>query len=239
MAEPAAAASLATMVVIGLVGSGHCIGMCGGIATGLGLASRERRGIALVVGYNLGRITSYAMAGALVATLGYWGSRYLALGPALRIAAGLILILMGLYVSGWWPVLVRLEKLGARLWKYIQPLGSHVMPVTGIGRALVLGMVWGWLPCGLVYTALAYAAASGGTLEGALTMAAFGLGTAPAMVAGGLLSRSVVKVFQSRYVRIVMAALMIVFGLWTLATTVSHTGHGSGDSAGMNQHSHH
>ena len=238
MVDPSPAFSLATLFMIGLAGSSHCIGMCGGIATGLGFAGRGAGGVSLVLAYNLGRIASYAVAGALVAGLGYWGSSYLSLAPVLRAVAGVILILMALYLAGWWPVLVHLEKAGARVWQYIRPLGARFMPVTGAGQALALGMVWGWLPCGLVYTALAYAAAQGHPLDGALAMAAFGLGTAPAMVAGGVFSRSLVRFVQARAVRVVMAVVMLAVGLWTLYAVASHLQPGSAQHAGGHHHSH-
>lgn len=243
MTEQAQTLSLAAMFMIGLLGSGHCVGMCGGIASALGFATRGRRGVLLVCGYNLGRIASYSMAGALAALAGYWGSSYLSLGPALRIAAGVILILMGLYLAGWWRVLVHLEKTGARLWRHIQPLGKKVMPVNSLAKALALGMVWGWLPCGLVYTALVYAATSGSAVDGTAMMAAFGLGTAPAMIAGGVFSRSLAGFLQARPVRLLMALAMIVFGLWTLASVAAHWQHGSSvetrGASGQPHHHHH
>jgi len=226
------------MAAIGLLGSGHCVGMCGGIATGLGFAARGRSGLPLVLGYNLGRILSYTVAGALVASLGYWGSRYLALGPLLRMLAGVILILMGLYLVGWWRALAYLERAGARLWRHIQPLGKGLLPVTSFPHALGLGVVWGWLPCGLVYTALAYAATAGSAGEGALLMAAFGLGTAPAMVAGGVFSGTLKRVLQARPLRMAMAAMMIGFGVWTLVGGISHRHADPAAGAAMESHHH-
>ena len=234
--------SLLALFLIGLAGSGHCVGMCGGIATGLGLATEGKRSWPLVAGYNLGRVASYALAGALVATLGYWGKSYLAAGPALRIAAGVILILMGLYLADVWRALVVLEKAGAGLWKIIQPLGTALMPVRTLPRALALGMVWGWLPCGLVYSALAYSAASASPAYGALMMVAFGAGTAPAMLVGGLFSGAMKRFLQARPVRLLMAVLMVVFGLWTLYSGVAHMNHTSSPQSGgegMEHHHHH
>jgi len=228
------------MASIGLLGAGHCVGMCGGILSALGFASREGAGVRLMLGYNLGRITSYAAAGALVGLLGQWGSTYLALGPALRIASGVILVLMGCYLGGWWRVLVHLEKLGNRFWKHIQPLGKNLLPVHSLPQALALGMLWGALPCGLVYTALTYAATSAQVSEGLLLMAAFGLGTAPAMVAGGLLAGRLKVLLTKQSVRAVMAVAMIAFGVWTLASVAMHAQHSqaSGDSHGSHHHHH-
>ena len=239
MADPSFLLSLIAMTSIGLLGAGHCVGMCGGIVSALGFASREGGSVRLMLGYNLGRITSYAAAGALVALLGQWGSTYLALGPVLRVASGVILVLMGCYLGGWWRVLVHLERLGSRFWKYIQPLGQSLLPVRSLPQALALGMLWGALPCGLVYTALAYAAASAEVSNGMLLMVAFGLGTTPAMVAGGLLAGRLKVLLQRQSVRAVMAVVMIVFGIWTLASVAMHGQHSraSGDSHG-NHHYH-
>lgn len=245
MTEPL---SLLAMLVIGLLGSGHCVGMCGGIASGLGfassgkvasaenvgsaenIASERTRGPQLVLGYNLGRILSYGLAGVLVASLGYWGREFLALGPVLRILAGVILVLMGLYLAGWWNILVYLERAGAGLWRRLQPLGRPLLPVRGVGQAVLLGMLWGWLPCGLVYTALAYAATAQSPAQGGLMMVFFGLGTAPAMVAGGLFSARIRQLLQGRHLRQLMALAMIAFGVWTLASVAIHSGHDGANS---------
>lgn len=238
MLEQLAPASLLAMFAVGLLGSGHCVGMCGGIATGLGFAAQGQRTGALVVAYNLGRIASYAIAGALAATLGGWGQEYLALGPVLRLAAGVILVLMGLYLADWWRALVQLEKLGAHLWRRIQPLSKRLLPVQTLPHAIALGMLWGWLPCGLVYTALAFAIAAPSPLQGAATMVAFGVGTMPAMVAGGLFSGALRRFFQAKTVRMTMALAMIAFGVWTIATSMNHQHHGAGAN-GNDSHQHH
>ena len=238
MVDQYQSASLLAMFMIGLVGSGHCVGMCGGITTALGLAAESRRSVPLVVGYNLGRVLSYALAGAIVATLGRWGESVLALGPVLRIAAGVILVLMGLYLADWWKLLVKLEKLGAHVWTRLQPLSTRWLPITSLPRAIAVGAVWGWLPCGLVYTALVYAATSAETLDGALMMFAFGLGTAPAMLAGGLFSGAMKGFMQARPVRVMMALLLIGFGTWTTASGISHWQHAAGTENGGN-HQHH
>jgi len=235
--------SVFAMFMIGLLGSGHCVGMCGGIATGLGFAAQGKRSFVLITGYNLGRIFSYAFAGLLVASLGYWGSQYLALGPILRIFAGIILVLMGFYLAGWWRILVYLEKAGARLWRLIQPLGKKLLPVKTFSHALALGMLWGWLPCGLVYTALAYAATSASPFAGAAMMLAFGLGTAPAMIAGSAFSDTLRKFIQTKHIRSLMALMMIAFGVWTLLDSAAHIKPLSGGeldgTQGGGHHQHH
>jgi len=239
MIEQAQPVSLAIMFMVGLMGSGHCVGMCGGIATGLGLAAKGKKSPLLVVGYNLGRIISYAIAGILVATLGYWGRDYLALGPWLRIVAGVILLLMGLYLAGWHSSLAWLERLGSYLWKKIQPLGNRLMPVESVVHAVGLGLIWGWLPCGLVYTALAYSATAPDPLSGGAMMVAFGLGTAPAMIAGGLFSTTIKPVLQTKTFRRLMAVVMIGFGCWTLYGSVGHMLSMGDNAEGMESHHDH
>lgn len=222
MTDAVQSASIVSMFVIGLLGAGHCVGMCGGIATALGFTSQGNKSTLLSAGYNVGRIASYAMAGALVASLGYWGKTYLLLGPWLRITAGVLLILMGCYLANWWRVLISLEKVGNCLWQRLRPLGNRLLPVTGLKQALLLGMVWGWLPCGLVYAALAYAATADTPPLGALMMCAFGIGTTPAMLIGSLASERVRHVLQGIWQRRVMAVIMIGFGVWSVNIGMQH-----------------
>lgn len=239
MIEQAQPLSLLLIFMIGLMGSGHCVGMCGGIATGLGLAAQGKKSPLLVVGYNLGRIISYGLAGVLVALLGYWGRDYLALGPWLRVLAGIILLLMGVYLAGWHSSLAWLEKAGSHLWRKIQPLGNRLMPVKSLSQALGLGLVWGWLPCGLVYTALAYSATAPDPISGGAMMIAFGLGTAPAMIAGGLFSTTIKPILQTSTFRRLMALVMIGFGCWTIYGSLSHMSVFGDNSGAMESHHHH
>lgn len=212
-------ASATVLFLVGLLGAGHCVGMCGGITAALGMAGGGETApgrIGLVLGYNLGRIGSYACAGLLAGGLGFLGDGYLALGPLLRGLAALLLILMGLYLGGWWSLLGRLEQIGAGVWRRVQPLGQKLLPVTGPGTALLLGGLWGWLPCGLVYSALAYAASSAHPVDGAILMMSFGLGTLPVMLVGGLFSRNLAATLQKKDLRQLLGIGIIAFGLWTL-----------------------
>lgn len=207
------------LFTMGLLGSTHCIGMCGGITTALGMAVQGRGArdrVTLTLLYNLGRIASYAAAGLLVALIGALGRDYLALGPILRVLAGIFMVVLGLYIAGWWRGLVRLEHLGQHVWKYLQPVGQRLLPVTGPGRALALGAIWGWLPCGLVYSALVLALAMASPWQGAVGMVFFGLGTLPVMLIMGLASGGVLRRLQSRGVRSAAGVMLIVFGLWQL-----------------------
>ncbi|RLA44987.1 MAG: sulfite exporter TauE/SafE family protein [Gammaproteobacteria bacterium] len=207
--------AMAAMFGIGLLGVGHCVGMCGGIASALSFAD-QKGATHLIVAYNVGRIFSYGCAGAIISSLGYVGSHYLELAPILRGIAGVLLISMGLYLAGWWQGLTWLERAGLVLWKRLQPLAQRLLPVRSLGSAMTLGLMWGWLPCGLVYTALAYAATAASPLMGMAQMVAFGLGTLPAMVLGGVAMGGLAGVLQSRNFRRLFALLLIAYGIWTL-----------------------
>ncbi len=229
--------SVTSMFLIGLLGSGHCVGMCGGIVAALGFAAdSDQSRWPIILTYNLGRITSYGLMGALVGLLGYYGDQFLSLGPWLRGFAGILLVLMGLYIAGWWRILAQLEKAGQHVWKRIQPLSKGLFKVRSIGKGFLFGMLWGWLPCGLVYSALAYAGASATPVAGGLAMIAFGVGTMPAMFAGGVFSTQLRTLLQGRLLRAVMALILIAFGGWTIWSALAHS-HGSHSShGGHNSH---
>ncbi|WP_369959417.1 sulfite exporter TauE/SafE family protein [Pseudomonas benzenivorans] len=218
------APQLLSALILGLLGGGHCLGMCGGLMGALTLAIpaelRARR-LRLLLGYNLGRILSYALAGLLLGLAG-WA---LASSPAalgLRVLAALLLIAMGLYLAGWWSGLTRIEALGGGLWRHIQPLTRRFMPVTDLPKALVLGALWGWLPCGLVYSTLLWAASQGDALDSAALMLAFGLGTLPVLLASGLAAERLTALLRRRGVRTAGGLLVILFGLWTLPGPHQH-----------------
>lgn len=226
IAEPL---SYTTAFVIGLLGGAHCIGMCGGIMNALSFAIPEQqrtRGqvTSILILYNFGRIASYSIAGALVGLLGgYLQQTGSQIGPALRIFAGLMLIAMGLYLAGWWRGLIYLEKLGGYIWKYLQPVGRRLMPVTKPSQALFLGFIWGWLPCGLVYSALTWSVTASHWQQSSLIMFCFGLGTLPAMLLTGTFAHQVKLWIQKTTVRNIAAILIMAFGIWTMAWTISHS----------------
>ena len=212
--------TLVSAFTIGLLGSAHCIGMCGGITSALSLSlkGRSQTHIAgLMLSYHSGRIFSYALAGALLAGIGwYLGDLAPAVRVSLRYIAAIMMIAMGLYLTGWWRGLTKLEQLGQTLWKRIQPLSKKLLPVRSSGSALLLGMLWGWLPCGLVYSNLALAASQGSILSGALVMVAFGLGTLPAVFLTGLFSRQLHNIIQATVTRNIAGAMVIMFGIWAI-----------------------
>lgn len=236
LAQMPSLAPYASAFLVGLLGGMHCIGMCGGIMAALSFSipeeERERRW-RILLSYNLGRIGSYGLIGLLAGflTLQLSGGHGLSV---MRIVAGLLLIAMGLYLANWWRGLTYLEKVGGLLWRYIQPLGKSLMPVKGPGQGLLLGMIWGWLPCGLVYTALAYGMAQASPIGSAGVMLAFGLGTLPTVLASGVFAEKLKSIIQKQALRTIMALLIIAFGFWTLWVPYKHSqmdhsamGHGS------------
>ncbi len=215
---------LGSALVLGLLGGGHCLGMCGGLMGALTLAiPPEQRGrrLRLLLAYNLGRILSYASAGMLLGLAG-WAVASSPAALALRVVAALLLIAMGLYLAGWWSGLTRIEALGRGLWRHIQPVASRLLPVSSLPRALLLGALWGWLPCGLVYSTLLWAASQGNAGYSAALMLAFGLGTWPVLLATGLAAERVNALLRRRSVRVAGGVLVMLFGIWTMPGPHQH-----------------
>jgi sulfite exporter TauE/SafE len=210
--------------LVGLLGAVHCAGMCGSIVGALtrGLPERVRRFpgvLPYLIAYNVGRVASYALAGALAGTAGAFASDLLWMhrGRLVLLAlAGVFLGLMGLSLGGWWNALAPVERAGAVLWRRLQPLGVRLLPVRSPAGALLLGLLWGWLPCGLVYTVLVWSLTAGGAAHGALLMASFGAGTLPALFAMGVLATRLAVFVGHPRVRRVAGALILAFGLLTL-----------------------
>ncbi|WP_461536427.1 sulfite exporter TauE/SafE family protein [Spongorhabdus nitratireducens] len=214
-------AQAVTAFSLGLLGSAHCIGMCGGITTalGAGMPSGQHRSAAvlpMLLAYNTGRIFSYAVAGSLVGSFGWLAASNPAGAIALRWLAGLMLVFMGLYIGGWWRILTRLEQAGGILWKQVQPMASRLLPAKNPLQALLLGGLWGWLPCGLVYSTLIWSASSGDGLQSGILMAFFGLGTLPSLLLTGMLASQLTSIMQKRQVRTTAALIVIGCGLWTI-----------------------
>lgn len=221
--------SLAAALAIGFLGSSHCIGMCGGISGALGLAvPGQKPAWRRLLGYSTGRVASYTLMGLLVGLLGAYLATDIAnsLAP-LRLVAGLMLIAMALYLADWWRGLTWLERAGAVLWRGVQPLSRKLLPVNSTPRAVALGVLWGWLPCGLVYSALTFALAQGSGEQAALAMFAFGIGTLPAVLATGFAATRLREIVRRSGVRLSMAALVLLFGIWTIWGALGHGAHGN------------
>lgn len=207
-------------VLFGLAGSTHCIGMCGGIAGSVAMSTGSRTGPLHLLGFNLGRLLSYGIAGLMIGQFGSLLAQGQTLGLALRTAAALIMIVMGLYIAQWWQGAAYLERIGRMLWRHLQPLTRTLLPADRLWKCLLLGGLWGWLPCGLVYTTLLWAGTSSqSAIDSALLMTLFGLGTLPAMMTTAVLATRLRQLLQYRGVRQSAGALVILFGLLTLPWT--------------------
>ncbi|MCW8881999.1 MAG: sulfite exporter TauE/SafE family protein [Sedimenticola sp.] len=211
--------------IVGLLGGVHCIGMCGGIVGALtfGLPEQKRQSFSALLpfqlSYNLGRLISYVIAGAIMGGLGMLLAELMPIQIAQRgllVIAGIFMVLLGLYLSGWWMVLNRVERMGGALWRKIEPFGRRLMPVQTPLQALGIGMIWGWVPCGLVYTMLINAVSSGGAIKGAGLMFAFALGTLPNLLAMGLLAGAAARLARSDVARKIAGVTVILFGIYTL-----------------------
>ncbi|MDQ2070405.1 sulfite exporter TauE/SafE family protein [Natronospira bacteriovora] len=221
--------TLLAAFLAGLAGSAHCLGMCGGIAGALGMAGgagehRLRGGINALL-YNLGRVGSYMLIGTAAAALVALGGAALSLphwAGTLRIATALILLAIGFQLAFNWSGLRRIEQLGGRVWQKLAPLARRFLPPRTPLHALALGALWGWLPCGLVYTLVLAAAVSGDPLTGGAIMLAFGLGTLPAMTGTTMMGGQINRLRQTTTFRRTAGALLIGFGLWTAVFPVSH-----------------
>lgn len=216
--------SFITAVSIGLLGGAHCIGMCGGVIGALTMAVDARdskRRLGLIAAYNIGRVSSYVLIAMLFYLMVDQLENYFALS-FMRNVAGLLLIAMGLYIANWWRGLVYLEKLGAHLWKWIQPLSKTLVPVKTRWHALLLGLIWGWLPCGLIYSALVYSATASTLAQAAFIMFGFALGTLPTVLLGSLMAERFITIIKKKNVRIIMALLIILFGVWTIMNNQAH-----------------
>ena len=207
---------------LGLFSSLHCIGMCGSIIGTLTLSlapeirNNKRKLFPFVLNYNMGRIFSYTIAGAIVGIFGIFMTLPFAEGHGHRILQLISAIFMasaGLYIAGWFPRFAYIEKAGSRLWKLIEPFGRQLIPVSTKRKAFLFGTVWGWLPCGLVYTSLALAATTGDIVRSSLTMFAFGLGTLPAVMGVGIMTEILTKLSQMQRFKQVVGIFFIIVAL--------------------------
>jgi sulfite exporter TauE/SafE len=218
-------ALLASALVMGLLGSGHCVVMCGGIVgaacTALPVDRRTRplASLPLVLAFNAGRIGSYAAAGAVAGLAGATLSTQTSLGAlvGLKLLASALMVAVGLHVAGLARALRWAERAGAPVWRRLAPVARRLVPVRSTAQALALGSLWGWMPCGLVYAALTAAVTTGDTVGGAATMAAFGLGTLPTLVAMGSAAAAVARLARARGPRLACGAAIAAFGLAQIA----------------------
>ncbi len=223
--------SLLPIFLIGLLGGVHCVGMCGGIVGAFAVATPRhtipvkavgtlQASMAItdtgprVMAFNLGRIASYMLAGALAGLLGSV-PLMMNLASAQIVAywlANLMLVALGLMLMNLWEGISRVEAVGQIVWRRLQPLMRRLLPVQHSGQAFALGGVWGWVPCGMVYSVLMTALLSGSATRGALVMLAFGLGTLPLLFSMGMVGSSLQPLLQRRSVRRIAGMLVLGFG---------------------------
>jgi len=238
--------SVFAVFTIGFLGSAHCVGMCGGIVGALnaGLLHGESQSrisqVAYHLNYNIGRILSYSIAGALAGFAGAQSSKLPleVVLPVGELIGGIVMILLGLYLAGWSQIVTRIERLGLYIWKYIQPLGKHFMPVHTPLHAFGVGVVWGWLPCGLVYSALALSLLSASPATGALLMLAFGLGTLPMLLIMGGAYEQLRGIVRKPATRQLAGAAVILVGVYTSLSAMSGDGHEHAAGSGVQTEDH-
>lgn len=204
--------------LIGLAGGVHCIGMCGGIVAALRMVSpKGANPIPYTLSYNLGRIFSYSIAGGVTGALGHIAADYIPLANyILSLLSGVMLLLLACYLGKWWTGLTALESAGRNLFAKLQPLSKKFLPFKSPVYAIPYGIIWGWLPCGLVYSTLTWSLASGSAAEGAAIMFFFGLGTLPTLVAASAGSQLLMTSFKHPTTRQCIAVLMASYSLYLI-----------------------
>lgn len=229
--------TLTQAFLIGIGSTLHCLGMCGGIMGALSLSlpqdirSSKSYMIGFVALFNLGRIVSYMAAGLIAGAFGVEILKALGLENAhdiLRYVGVGFMVAIGLYLAGWFPQMVQVEKLGQPVWKRIEPIARKMMPINSPLRALLYGMAWGWMPCGLVYMVLLMTVTVGSGVQGASMMLAFGLGTLPIMLSAGFMASWVRRFASSAKTRQLIGLIIVITALASLFI-------GGGDG----QHHHH
>ncbi|VAW64209.1 Heavy-metal-associated domain (N-terminus) and membrane-bounded cytochrome biogenesis cycZ-like domain, possible membrane copper tolerance protein [hydrothermal vent metagenome] len=218
-----------TAFTVGLMGGVHCFSMCGGIVGALSFATQSQKNsrsitlFSLLLAYNSGRLLSYTLAGGLMGSVGWLVSIWMDIRfiqVLLQFMAAVFMLMMGLYISGVWMGLVRLEKAGLIIWTHIQPVAQKLLPVKTPLQASLLGFLWGWLPCGMVYSVLVWSISSGSFQQGALLMLSFGLGTLPNLLAMGAFASQIQRFVQKRAVRYFAGGVVVLFALWSLMLAV-------------------
>ena len=217
--------SYITAFLVGLLGGVHCVGMCGGIVGALCLGLDDglnktaqqnfKKTFPFLLLYNTGRISSYTLAGILMGSVGWLGSHLFTLysiQQTLEIIAAAFMLALGLYIAGWWKGLAKIERWGSKvIWQRLEPIGRKFMPVRSYPHALFLGLVWGWLPCGLVYSVVIWTISTQSPLEGGLLMLSFGLGTLPNLLLMGVFASTLTQFIQQPWVRQVAGMLIMAF----------------------------
>lgn len=226
--------TLTSAFLLGFFSTMHCIGMCGGIIGALSLSlpvetrNNKAKLFSFVLSYNIGRIASYSIAGLIAGAIGATALQSVGFeqGHAiLRIIGVSMMVAIGLYLTGWLPQLARVEKIGIPVWKRLEPIGRKLVPVTSIPKALSYGLIWGWLPCGMVYFVLIWALTSGNAINGALIMLAFGAGTLPTLITAGFMTSWITRFAHSARARQAVGLLIIAMAIGSLFIPMPHHHH--------------
>ncbi len=215
--------TLLSAFLVGLAGSVHCFGMCGGFAGALTAAiPGGKPPFMYILSYNTGRIISYSFAGALTGALGSIAqSSVKSLLYGFQLFSALMLIAMALYLAQWWRGLTKVEALGRGIWQYLQPVSRRFLPFSSPLSALPYGIIWGWLPCGLVYSTLTWSLAAGTALQGGLLMMAFGLGTLPALFSVSFSAKKFLSLLRNPHTRTFIAMTLIIYAVFLIYRTVN------------------
>jgi sulfite exporter TauE/SafE len=226
--------TLSSAFLLGFFSTLHCIGMCGGIIGALSLSlpidirNSKPRLFTFVLSYNLGRLISYSLAGLVAGAIGTSALQSAGFdhGHAILRTIGVVMMVaIGLYLTGWLPQLASVEKIGIPIWKRLEPIGRKLVPVASIPKALAYGLIWGWLPCGLVYFVLIWALTAGDALHGALTMLVFGLGTLPTLITAGFMTSWITRFAHSKRARQIVGLLIIAMAIGSLFIPMAHHQH--------------
>lgn len=206
-------------MLVGFLGGVHCVGMCGGIVGALSLGldkdlhANARKAFPYQLAYNAGRLLSYTLAGVLMGSVGWLGAHVFTLHQLqlyLELLAATFMLALALYIGGWWQGLAKVEQLGAHvIWQKLEPYGRRFLPVRTLSQAFLLGLVWGWLPCGLVYSVLIWTITAAGPVQGGLLMLSFGLGTLPNLLLMGVLASTLNQFIRQPYVRQISGMLLV------------------------------
>lgn len=223
--------SFTSAFLLGLFSTVHCIGMCGGIIGALSLSlpvevrNHKPRLFIFVTTYNIGRLLSYTLAGLVAGAVGtgVLASTGFDQGHAILQYVGVaMMVAIGIYLAGWLPQLAIIEKIGIPLWQKLEPIGRKLLPVASLPKALAYGLIWGWLPCGLVYFVLIWALTAGDAFHGALIMLAFGLGTLPTLITAGFMTSWVTRFARNPTARVIVGLLIIAMAIGSLFIPMEH-----------------
>lgn len=227
------ALDFSSAILLGLASSLHCVGMCGGIVA-LFASSMANAQTTLLqrsmlhLWFSLGRVFTYSLLGLAVGYFSYFLlNRFMPQwAPVLRIMTGIIIILFGLHLSGYFLPLNRLESLGKPLWRVLSPKLKQFLPINRWYKAASAGFIWGFLPCGMVYSTLLIAMTANSALDATLIMLGFGLGTIPMLLLSGLAVQHLQKIVRHRVVKVGLSAIVMSYGGWIIVSSwMDSTGH--------------